>query len=200
MSGVWFSTTTLYSLHNSSSNKSKALFQPLHVSVYTIMTWCPKDWLAYIHTHTYRLFFLIKHYKLTSNPWLEPVQALCMLPLGQFSLADSQWIYQLHSPGRPHARGQQIQWYFWELWFWFFCLFFLLAICFFCLIFSFCSVFCVCFLFIFFCFYFLLREGERMRTLCWMGRQECSGRSSKREKHNQNILRTFLFGKLWPEA
>lgn len=89
MSGVWFSTTTLYSLYNSSSNKSKALFQPLHVSVYTIMTWCPKDWLAYIHTHTYRLFFLIKHYKLTSNPWLEPVQALCMLPLGPLSLADS---------------------------------------------------------------------------------------------------------------
>lgn len=96
---------------------------------------------------------------------------------------------QAPCPGSTNSVG-----FFESFGFDFFCLFFLLAICFFCLIFSFCSVFmCVSCLF---CFDFLLREGERMRTLCWMGRQECSGRSSKREKHNQNILRTFLFGKI----
>lgn len=159
-----------------------------------------------IHIHTHRLFFLIKHEKLTNEPIrLAPVQALYVLPLSQFSLAESQWVYQLHSPGRPHAQWKLVNKFsgifesfgfdflfvcfsYWPL---LFLLWFSVSVVFFCLL---VCGFCVCFLFILFCFYFLLRERERTRTLSWVGRQECSGRSSKREK---NIIKIYCRQLFW---
>lgn len=138
-----------------------------------------------------------------------------MLPLSQFSLAESHGYISCTPQACPMPGVNKFSGIFWELWFWFFCLFFLLAICFFCLIFSFCSVFmCVSCLF---CFVFIScweKEREWEHYVGWVGRNVLEGvRRGKNiikiycghfflEKYNQkpstySVFNFYSFSYLW---